>query len=130
MVREYDESKIPSVYNLGDAPPVRQEPGLTQVVFRGIDQMVGYTVIEPEKEDTPTHTHPWEQVNVLVEGRLDFLIDDERVSLQQYDVLVIPPEVEHTALAVSDEPALLLAMWPLREDLLPGTEYQSEFSSE
>jgi len=43
MVRAYDESEVPSVYDLADAPAVRDEPGLRQVVFRGIDQLVGFS---------------------------------------------------------------------------------------
>lgn len=127
MVREYNASEIPAVYNLQEVPPVRDEPGLTQAVFRGLDQMIGFTVIYPENEDAPPHSHPWEQVNVLLEGRLDFLVGGERVSLEQYDILEIPPGVEHTSRTVADDPAVLLAVWPLREDRLAATEYQSEF---
>ena len=127
MVREYVESEIPSVYNLEAVPPVRDETGVTQTVFRGIDQMIGFTVIEPDAEDSPPHSHPWEQMNVLVDGELDFLVGDERISLEPYDALEIPPGVEHTSRAVSDEPATLLAFWPLREDRLSATEYQTEF---
>lgn len=130
MVRAYDEAAIPSVYNLQDVPAVRDEPGVTQKVFRGLDQMVGFTVIRPEKEDAEPHSHPYEQVNMLVEGRLDFVVGDERVSLEPYDILEIPPGVEHTSRVASDEPAVLLAFWPLREDRLWATEYQTEFDTE
>ena len=127
MVREYDESEIPSVYNLRDVPPIREEPGLTQAVFRGVDQMIGFTQITPERAEGDPHTHPYEQTNVLVEGRLDFLVDGERVELRPYDTLSIPPRVLHASRTVGDERATLLAFWPLREDLLGGTDYQREF---
>ena len=127
MVREYDESAVPSVYNLRDAPPVRDEPGFRQVVFRGMDQLIGFSQVSPEKEDGDPHTHPYEQTNMLVEGRLDFLVDGERVELRPYDALSIPPRVPHTSRTVEDESATLLAFWPLREDLLDGTDYQREF---
>lgn len=130
MVRAYDESAIPSVYDFRSVPPHRDEEGVTQRIFRGLDQMVGFTIIEPDKPDAAPHTHPYEQVNLLVEGELDFVVGDERVSLSRYDVLAIPPEVEHTSRAVSDEPAVLLAFWPLREDRLSATEYQTEFDTE
>lgn len=130
MVRDYDESAIPEVHNFRDVPAHRDEPGVTQKIFRGIDQMIGFTVIEPDKPDAEPHTHPYEQSNLLIEGELDFVVGDERVSLQRYDVLDIPPEVEHTSRAVSDEPAVLLAFWPLREDRLEATRYQTEFDTE
>lgn len=128
MVRDYDEDAIPSVYNLREAPPVREDPAFSQVVFRGIDQMIGVTVIEPERADSEPHSHPWEQMNMLMEGQLDFLVDGERVELEQYDALTIPPGVEHTSRVVSDEQAVLLAFWPLREDRLEATDYQEEFN--
>ncbi|WP_122087992.1 cupin domain-containing protein [Halalkalicoccus subterraneus] len=127
MPRDYDRSSIPSVYNLQTITPYRSEPGFEQVVFRGIDQMIGFSRIGPEKPDGEPHTHPYEQSNMLVEGRLDFLVDGERIEFEPYDALTIPPEVPHTSRAVEGETATLLAFWPLREDRLDGTEYQQEF---
>ncbi len=127
MVREYDTEAIPSVYDLRDAPTVHERPGFEQVVFRGIDRMIGLSQVTPELEDSEPHTHPYEQVNMLLDGRLDLLVDGERVELEPYHALVVPPEVPHTARAVAGETATLLAFWPLREDRLDGTEYQREF---
>ena len=126
MVRNYDESAVPSVYDLTDVPPVRDEPGFRQVVFRGLDQMVGFSMIGPEKPDAEPHSHPWEQTNYLAAGELDFLVGGERVTLDRHDAVTIPPGVEHTARA-TDEEAVLLAFWPLREDRIDGTDYQDEF---
>ena len=127
MVRTYDRDAIPSVYDLSKAPTVRERPGFEQVVFRGIDQMIGLTKVTPELEDAEAHTHPYEQVNMLIEGRVDLLIDGERVELEPYHALVVPPEIPHTARAVEGESATLIVFWPLREDRLHGTEYQREF---
>lgn len=127
MPRDYDRSAVPAVHNLQDVAPYREEPGFEQVVFRGIDQMIGFSRIGPRKPDGEPHTHPYEQMNMLVEGRLDFLVDGERVELEPYDTLAIPPEIPHTSRAVDGETATLLAFWPLREDRLDGTAYQQEF---
>ncbi|MFB6079894.1 MAG: cupin domain-containing protein [Haloferacaceae archaeon] len=126
MVRDYDRAAIPAVHDLQSAPRVREEPGFEQTVFRGIDQLIGVSWIGPERADGEPHTHPYEQTNTLLEGRLDFLVDGERVELDPYEALVIPPEVPHTARTVG-ESATLLAVWPLREDRLDGTAYQHEF---
>jgi quercetin dioxygenase-like cupin family protein len=127
MPRDYDRSEIPAVYDLESVEPYRDEPGFQQVVFRGIDQLIGFSQIGPEKPDGEPHTHPYEQMNMLVEGRLDFLVDGERVELEPYDTLAIPPEIPHTSRALEGETATLLAFWPLREDRLDGTAYQREF---
>jgi mannose-6-phosphate isomerase-like protein (cupin superfamily) len=127
MVRDYDRSAIPTAYDLDDAPTVRDEPGFEQSVFRGVDQLVGFSRIGPDYPDSAPHTHPFEQANLLVEGRVDMLVDGEVVELTPYDALTIPPEVPHTARAVAGETATLLAFWPLREDRIEGTSYQREF---
>lgn len=127
MVRDYDRSAIPSVYNLQKTTPYREEPGFRQVIFRGIDQMIGFSQIGPKKPNSEPHTHPYEQMNMLLEGRLDFLVDGERVELKPYDTLTIPSEIPHTSRAIDGETATLLAIWPLREDRLDGTAYQQEF---
>lgn len=127
MVRKYDPKKIPSVYTLSDAPVAKEGPGFEQVVFRGVDQMVGMTTIGPDREDKPQHSHPWEQTTIVIEGKVDFLVDGERISLGTHDAVEIPPDVPHASRAVTSEPARLLAFWPLREDRLDATEYQEEF---
>lgn len=104
MPRDYDRSMIPSVYNLRDVTPYRDEPGFQQAIFRGIDQMVGFSQVGPDKPDSDPHTHPYEQVNMLVEGRLDFLVDGERVELEPYDTLPIPPVILHSSRAVEGKP--------------------------
>ena len=127
MVKHYNDDAVPSVHNLAEAPLARDEPGFSQVVFRGMDQMMGFSVIQPDKEDSAPHSHPWEQMNYLAEGRLDFIVGDERISLERHDAITIPPNVEHASRAVGDEPATLLAFWPLREDRVDDTDYQEEF---
>ncbi|MFB6069444.1 MAG: cupin domain-containing protein [Halanaeroarchaeum sp.] len=126
MARSYDRDAIPSVYDLASIEPHRSEQGFEQVVFRGIDQLLGFSRIEPDRPDAEPHTHPYEQTNVLIEGRLDFLVDGERVELAPYDALTVPPEIPHTSRTVG-ESATLLAFWPLREDRVEGTAYQEEF---
>ena len=127
MARDYDRDAVPTVHTLQDVDPYREGPGFEQVVFRGIDQLIGFTRIGPEKPDAEPHSHPFEQSNLLVDGRLDFVVDGEVLELGPSDAVMIPPEVPHTSRAVPGETATLLAFWPLREDRLDGTAYQDEF---
>jgi len=129
MVREYDPDEVPSVHDLTEVPAIRDEPGFRQVVFRGMDHMIGFSQIGPEKEEGDPHSHSFEQSNMLLDGRLNFLIDGELVELTQYDAVTIPPHVPHTSRVVDGQSATLLAFWPLREDRLEGTAYQQEFPS-
>lgn len=83
-----------------------------------------------DRPDTAPHTHPYEQINLLVEGDLDFIVGNERILLEQYDIVEIPIEIEHASRTVSDDPAILLTYWPLRENRLAETQYQAEFNIE
>ncbi|SNR46220.1 cupin domain-containing protein [Halorubrum vacuolatum] len=127
MARDYVADAIPTVYDLRETPVASTEPGFEQTVFRGVDRMVGLSTIGPEREDKPPHRHPYEQTNIVLEGTIDFIVDGERVSLEPYNAFTIPPEIEHASRAVSDEPCRLLAIWPVREDKLDATDYQTEF---
>lgn len=132
MVGKYNRSRVPSVYNLMDVPAVgdRFPEGAKKIqkVFRGVDQMIGFNIIKPGAEATDPHTHPFEQTNLLLEGEIEYVVGDDVATLKPWDILCIPPEVEHGSRIVSDDRAILLAFWPLREDRLSGTEYQEEFN--
>ena len=62
------------------------------------------------------HSHPHEQVGILLSGRVTFFIGDEQKALTAGDVWVIPGGVKHKVV-VGDEPAKALDVFmPIRED--------------
>lgn len=64
------------------------------------------------------HSHPHEQVGILLEGRVLFTIGDEQKTLQPGDVWRIPGGVRHRVVAL-DRPAKALDIFcPIREDYL------------
>jgi len=125
MARQYDESAIPSVYNLEDIPSTEVREGVHQQVFRGMDAIIGFTRLEPEMEPGP-HSHPWEQIAFIYDGSCTFHVGDDSVEVEKGDVLFIPPDVEHYAEA-TNETCFNLDVWPLREDYLDRTDYQDEW---
>ncbi len=95
-----------------------------ELVVEGIKRKVvhlnGATVVlnklDPGNEPFP-HFHPHEQVSYIVEGRLDFTIDGQTHHLNPGDLLAVPPESEHYAVAVGDTICLNLDFFtPKRED--------------
>lgn len=50
----------------------------------------------------PRHSHPNEQISVVLEGVLEFVIGERRVTLSAGDAVHIPPGVEHEARALTD----------------------------
>jgi quercetin dioxygenase-like cupin family protein len=62
------------------------------------------------------HSHPHEQMGILLEGELTFIIDGERHVLSPGDMWRIPGDIEHSAIA-GDAPVKALDVFhPIRED--------------
>jgi quercetin dioxygenase-like cupin family protein len=95
-----------------------------ELVVEGIRRKVvhlkGATVVlnllDPGNEPFP-HSHPHEQVSYIKEGELEFTIDGETHPLNPGDLLAVPPEAEHYAVAVGHKPCLNLDFFtPKRDD--------------
>jgi quercetin dioxygenase-like cupin family protein len=48
------------------------------------------------------HSHPQEQITIVLEGLLEFEVGGRRFTAVAGDVVYIPPGVEHSATAVTD----------------------------
>ena len=72
----------------------------------------------------PMHSHIHEQITQVISGRMRFVFGDDRGKTQEYgpgDVVVIPPNLPHEALAIGDVEEM--DMWtPRRDDWLDGTD--------
>lgn len=123
MARDYDPTAIPTAYDLADLPE-REGEGTAQHFLRGIDSMLGVTEIEPNRDAEP-HSHPWEQLTVVVDGSCRFYVDGAGVDLAEGQALFVPPDAPHRAVT-DEEPCTLLFAGPLREDRLDHVE-QAEF---
>jgi quercetin dioxygenase-like cupin family protein len=67
------------------------------------------------------HSHESEQMTYILSGSLMFHLQNKEVTLNEGDVLNIPSEVEHSAVALEDT-LDLDAFSPIREDWLKGTD--------
>jgi quercetin dioxygenase-like cupin family protein len=62
------------------------------------------------------HSHPHEQVGMLLEGRVLFVIGDEQKTLQPGDVWRIPGGVKHKVVALGEPVKAIDVFFPVRED--------------
>ena len=73
-----------------------------------------YWEIEPDKP-LPAHSHPHEQIVNVLEGVFELTLDGTPHRLEAGDVLVIPPDVPHSGVALT--PCKILDVFaPVRED--------------
>ena len=69
----------------------------------------------------PTHHHESEQITYVVEGVLKFQLDGREVTVGKGEVLVIPSNVPHSAVALENTEDLEIFS-PIRHDWLTGTD--------
>jgi quercetin dioxygenase-like cupin family protein len=90
-------------------------PGVNIFTTAGEQMMLSLVEFEPRSVVRP-HSHPHEQMGVLLAGELTFTIGGETRTLQPGDMWRIPGNVVHSAVA-GDEPVKALDVFhPIRED--------------
>jgi quercetin dioxygenase-like cupin family protein len=67
---------------------------------------------------TDVHSHPHEQVTLVVKGKAKFTIDGLAVIVAAGDVLHFPPHNSHGATMLDEEVVLIDIFSPIREDFL------------
>ena len=101
-----------------------QEEWLSENVSRrlvvGKNEMLGYVFIK-KGGIVPAHKHVSEQISIVLKGGLKFTINGREIVVNEGEILVIPPNVEHLAVAFEDT-LDLDCFSPLREDWLTGKD--------
>ncbi len=91
--------------------------GVTIKPLAGEHAMLNYVEFTPHAE-VPIHSHPHEQLGLMIEGELDLQIGDERRTLRPGDTYVIPGGIPHGAWTRVSRALVLDVFYPLREDYL------------
>lgn len=127
MVRKYHEEEIPAVYSVENLPHHEKREGVTQQYFRGMNTFVGFTTFDGADPSEP-HSHPWEQINFVVDGECQFQVGEDVVEVSEGDLFLIPPDVPHGASSLNST-CTICFISPLREDYARFTDYQTEFET-
>ena len=69
---------------------------------------------------TPEHSHPHEQMSLVVSGKVRFFVEGEERVAVPGDVLHFPPDCWHGATMMEEEVILIDIFSPVREDFLDG----------
>ena len=102
-------------YNPTDRDPKELFPGILTRTFWGENVLLSLLELAPHG-DVPLHSHPHEQVGIVLEGELELTIDGETRLLGAGEIFVIPGNVEHSA-RTHDKPARALDVFsPVREE--------------
>lgn len=95
-------------------------PTITRRIVTGSKAMTG--LIELKKGSfVPKHAHESEQITLVMEGALRFVIDGRTLVVKAGESVVIPSWVEHEATALEDTREIDVFS-PIRGDWLDGTD--------
>jgi quercetin dioxygenase-like cupin family protein len=104
-----------SSWNITDKKSL--DPKLTQQIFSTGSVMLVRYVYEPGL-NFPEHSHPQEQVTMVEEGQLEFVVDGEKVLLKEGDLCAIPPNVPHSTSVGSKRSVAISIFTPVKEDVI------------
>jgi unsaturated pyranuronate lyase len=102
---------------------VKQEPmrqGIWRKVISGEKAMLAQVFL-PKGAVVPTHQHESEQLSYILEGALKFELEGKEVIVRAGEVLHIPSNVPHMAVALEDT-LDFDAFSPIRVDWLTGRD--------
>ncbi len=101
-----------------------EEERLNEKILRklavGQNEMIGRLYLA-KGAVVPPHRHVSEQITMVMSGALRFTIGGKDMTVRAGEVLVIPPNVIHSVVALEDTDDLD-AFSPLREDWLSGDD--------
>lgn len=90
-------------------------PGVTARTFWVERMMVALVEIAPDAT-VPLHSHPHEQVGVVLEGELAITIGGEDRTLQPGETYLIPGDVEHGAHSTGEAVRVMDVFSPIRQE--------------
>jgi len=107
-------------YRWDEIPEETLNPLLTRKLITGNRIMISQLVLKKGCV-VPAHKHENEQVTYILSGALKFEVNGNDIILRQGDVLHIPSNVVHAAIALEDTLDLDVFS-PPRQDWLDGTD--------
>jgi quercetin dioxygenase-like cupin family protein len=112
------------VYNWADIPSEVVRKGVSRKGFRSGNTLLVMNECHPGMDINP-HSHHFEQLVYILQGRVRFHLDEEAHELGPGAMLVVPAGVRHYMEILGDEVVLNLDVFsPPRADYLHLVEYQ------
>ncbi len=93
---------------------------ISRKIISGTNEMIAHVLLK-KGAIVPEHSHVSEQITYILEGALRFRIEGRELVVSAGQVLVIPPNVPHTAIALEDTLDVDIFS-PIRQDWLDGTD--------
>ena len=84
-------------------------------LIHGKELTLNYFELKSQDVEIPFHTHPVEHLVVVLEGKMEFMFEDQKLLMKKKDCLFVPAKTQHTARVISS-PVKALEIYPVIED--------------
>jgi quercetin dioxygenase-like cupin family protein len=105
----------PQFLSLGRAAAFQLADGVTAKALFGDAAMINLVELEPGAV-VALHSHPHEQLGLVVRGLLTLMVDGAHHVLEEMDAYALPGGVEHEGIAGPEGALVLDVFHPVRED--------------
>ena len=102
-------------HNPQERTPKELLPGIEARTFWGEKMLAAVVELEPHVH-LPLHSHPHEQVGIVLAGEIEMTVAGERRLLRPGEVYVIPGGVEHEARTFEQPVKVMDVFSPVREE--------------
>ena len=102
-------------HDLSEREPKELLPGIIARTFWGQKMLAAVVDLNPETV-LPMHSHPHEQLGVVIEGEIELTIGSEVKTLKPGEVYLIPGDVEHGAKTFAHPVKVMDVFSPVREE--------------
>lgn len=109
-----------TLHRWADIPVEPMMPLLDRQFVMGTNTMVARILLR-KGAHVPLHSHPNEQIAIIVSGALKFVLPDREVVVREGELLCLPPDLPHEAFALEDT-VNLDVFNPPRADWIAGDD--------
>ena len=103
---------------------------MEQAGFRGDAALLTFNFIEPGKKRPEPHSHPFDQIVLVMEGQMKLEIDGKVLDMPAGSICRVPKNAMHTGWPVGDKPVVNMDVFaPPRKDYLFLCDYQKDYSA-
>jgi quercetin dioxygenase-like cupin family protein len=99
---------------------------LTRTAVRTDGAIATFNWIQPGHPEVRPHSHPYDQLALILEGTLELDLDGDRFTVAAGELLYIPAGVPHAGRVAGDQPVLNIDVFaPIRHDYLHLAAHQN-----
>lgn len=109
-----------SLFTWDEIPKEKLQNNISRKIISGKRVMAAHVFLK-KGAVVPTHSHDSEQLTYILEGLLELTLPNGKFRVGAGQVLVIPSNVEHSAVALDDTLDMDIFS-PIREDWLTGDD--------